>query len=207
MFSTFYGVPFPGCLKEKIVKRRYLTIPVMVLIAFGLTAAGWSETPIPKKKQTALGLYTTAEKAFLMWQLNPEETFILDVRTPEEYFFIGHAPMARHIPVRFLDQHATMVKARPVMTWNSSFVSKVKTYYKTTDKVLIMCRSGGRSAAAVNLLTEAGFTHVYNIIDGFEGDVLKDAQSRDNGKRVKNGWRNTQAPWTYAINPGLVYRP
>lgn len=189
------------------MKRRYLTIPVMVLIAFGLTAAGWSETPIPKKKQTALGLYTTAEKAFLMWQLNPEETFILDVRTPEEYFFIGHAPMARHIPVRFLDQHATMVKARPVMTWNSSFVSKVKTYYKTTDKVLIMCRSGGRSAAAVNLLTEAGFTHVYNIIDGFEGDVLKDAQSRDNGKRVKNGWRNTQAPWTYAINPGLVYRP
>lgn len=33
-----------------------------------------------------------------------------------------------------------------------------------------MCRSGGRSAAAVNLLAGAGFTNVYNITDGMEGD-------------------------------------
>ena len=189
------------------MNRRYRVISIMILVVIGLTAAGWAENPIPKNKQTALGLYTTAEKAFPMWSANPEETFILDVRTLEEYIFVGHAPMARHIPVRFLDQKATMDKARPVMTWNSSFVSKALAYYKTSDKILIMCRSGGRSAAAVNLLAKAGFTRVYNIIDGFEGDVLMNTQSSENGKRVKNGWKNSKAPWTYAIDPGLIYRP
>ena len=33
-----------------------------------------------------------------------------------------------------------------------------------------MCRTGRRSAMAANLLAEAGFSHVYSVIDGFEGD-------------------------------------
>ena len=32
-----------------------------------------------------------------------------------------------------------------------------------------MCRSGNRSAQAVNLLAEVGFRSVYNIMDGMEG--------------------------------------
>jgi hypothetical protein len=39
-----------------------------------------------------------------------------------------------------------------------------------------MCRFGGRSAVAVNLLAEADFTHVYNITDGMEGDMVDDSK-------------------------------
>ena len=53
------------------------------------------------------------------------------------------------------------------------------------------CRSGGRSALAVNALAKAGFTNVYNIIDGFEGDKVAEEGSLYLGKRMKNGWKNS----------------
>lgn len=39
------------------------------------------------------------------------------------------------------------------------------------DLVVLMCRSGDRSSRAANRLAEAGFTHVYSVVDGFEGDL------------------------------------
>jgi hypothetical protein len=57
----------------------------------------------------------------------------------------------------------------------------------------------------VNRLTKAGFKNVYNIFDGFEGDKIKDAESYYDGKRMKNGWRNCGAPWTYDLDPKLLY--
>jgi rhodanese-related sulfurtransferase len=127
-----------------------------------------------------------AEEAFSKWHVDSEKVVVLDVRTPEEYIFVGHAPMARNIPVRFLNQELTAKKRRPVMELNPE---------------------GGRSALAVNLLAEAGFQQVYNVTDGFEGDAVKDPQSYYNGKRVKNGWRNSGAPWTYKLEPNLMYQP
>jgi len=65
-------------------------------------------------------------------------------------------------------------------------------------------RSGGRSAMAVNLMAKEGFTNVYNIIDGMEGDMIKDPENAYHGKRMKNGWKNSGNPWTYQINPEQV---
>jgi hypothetical protein len=70
-----------------------------------------------------------------------------------------------------------------------------------------MCRSGGRSAISVNLLTEAGFKNVYNIIDGMEGDKVEDPESIDHGKRMKNGWKNSGSPWTYTLDPERMRFP
>ena len=53
---------------------------------------------VPEKKKTALGFYVTAQEAYEMWKSNPGQVNILDVRTPEEYIFVGHAEMARNIP-------------------------------------------------------------------------------------------------------------
>ena len=44
---------------------------------------------LPKGKQTVLGLYVTAKEAFAQWKANPEKVKIIDVRTPEEYLFVG----------------------------------------------------------------------------------------------------------------------
>ena len=62
---------------------------------------------------------------------------------------------------------------------------------------MVMCRSGGRSAMAVNMLAEAGFTNVYQITDGMEGDSIDDPLSVFNGQRLRNGWKNSALPWTY----------
>ena len=52
---------------------------------------------------------------------------------------------------------------------------------------------------AVNALAKAGFTNVYNIIDGMEGDMVDDPESTYFGKRMKNGWKNSGLPWTYDV--------
>ena len=77
------------------------------------------------------------------------------------------------------------------------FVSRVQTIAKPDDTLMVMCRSGGRSAIAVNFLAKAGFKHVYNIIDGMEGDVIDDPDCVYAGQRLKNGWKNSGCPWTY----------
>ena len=81
----------------------------------------------------------------------------------------------------------------------SDFVSRVKEVAKPDDTLLVMCRSGGRSAIAVNLLAKAGFTHVYQILDGMEGDAIEDSDSVFAGQRLRNGWKNSGCPWTYNL--------
>jgi rhodanese-related sulfurtransferase len=67
------------------------------------------------------------------------------------------------------------------------------------DKVILMCRSGDRSAVAANSLAAAGFTQVYSQIEGFEGDMSPE------GRRTVNGWKNAGLPWTYRLDKARVY--
>jgi hypothetical protein len=52
-----------------------------------------------------------------------------------------------------------------------------------------------------------GFTNAFNIVDGFEGDVIKDEETYSNGKRMKNGWKNSGSSWIYNLDPKLIYTP
>lgn len=174
-----------------------------LVIVFTLCAAMLFAADIPAKKQTTLGLYVNAQEAFAKWHMDKENVKVLDVRTEGEYLFVGHAPMAVNIPLKFLV--GVNAEGKPLMKQNENFVKEVKTKFNETDVILITCRSGGRSAAAVNLLAENGFTNAYTIYDGFEGDMLKNDDSYNNGKRVLNGWKNSGAPWTYDVDVDLVY--
>jgi rhodanese-related sulfurtransferase len=78
---------------------------------------------------------------------------------------------------------------------------------KPDDIIQVMCRSGGRSAMAVNLLAKAGFKRVFQIIDGMEGDLVQDAESVFQGQRLKNGWKNSGCPWTYKLTPDRMLLP
>jgi len=189
------------------MKRKLLPMFILSWIILFFAASALASSDVPKKKQTVLGLYLTAKEAFSRWHVDSDKVVVLDVRTPEEYIFVGHAPMARNIPVRIFNQQLTAKNRKPAMEPNPGFVPQVRRDYKVSDTILVMCRSGGRSAMAVNLLAEAGFKNVYNITDGFEGDSVKDPQSYFNGKRVKNGWKNSGAPWTYELDPNLMYHP
>jgi rhodanese-related sulfurtransferase len=162
---------------------------------------------LPKEKQTALGLYVTAKEAYEKWRAAPEKVMILDVRTPEELLFVGHAPMAWKIPIAAQKYEWDAEKGKFPMQLLPDFVARVTEVAKPTDTILITCRSGGRSAIAVNLLAKAGFTDVHNIVDGMEGDTVDDPASVFRGQRMKNGWKNSGAPWTYDLSPERMLLP
>ena len=166
-------------------------------------AATVAANEVPKGKQTTLGLYVTAAKAYEMWKASPDKVKIIDVRTPEEYAFVGHPEMSWNIPVSFVSYERKAGKFKYAAKPNKTFVAQVSEIAKPTDVLLVTCRAGGRGAMAVNQLAAAGFRNAYNIVDGIEGDVVDDPQSVYNGKRMKNGWKNS-APWVYDIDPEKV---
>jgi rhodanese-related sulfurtransferase len=158
---------------------------------------------LPKMKQTVLGLYVTAAQAYEMWKDAPDEVKVIDVRTPEEFAFVGHPAMAWNIPVAFVSYQRKGGKFTYAPQMNKDFVDQVGEIARPGDILLVTCRSGGRSAMAVNQLAAAGFTNTYNIVDGIEGDTVVDPESVFHGKRMKNGWKNS-APWVYDVDPEKI---
>lgn len=162
-----------------------------------------ADRQLPKGKQTTLGLYVTAAQAYEKWEAAPDKVKLIDVRTPEEYAFIGHPEMAWNIPFAFVTYHRKDGRTEYGPKINPYLVAEVKEIAELTDTLLLTCRSGDRSAMAVNKLAAAGFKNVYNIIDGFEGDKVTDPESVFYGKRMRNGWKNS-APWVYDIDPEKI---
>jgi rhodanese-related sulfurtransferase len=156
---------------------------------------------IPEGKRTTLGLYVTAKEAYGMWQAAPEDVMILDVRTPEELLFVGHPAMAWKIPVAVQSYAWDEARGQFPMRPLADFVARVQAIAGPEDTICVMCRSGGRSAIAVDMLAKAGFKRAYQVLDGMEGDVIKDADSVFQGQRLKNGWKNSGCPWTYKLTP------
>ena len=187
---------------------KYCLVVLLLSVAFicsGSVVVQATEQRLPKKtKQTVLGKYVTAAEAYDMWLKDPETVGILDVRSPSEYVFVGHAPMAVNIPITFYEWD--MSKGDMIQVDNVQFEAQVSKRFPKNQTLLVMCRSGSRGAKAVNRLSAHGFVDVYNIIDGFEGDKVKDKRSVYIGKRVRNGWKNALLMWTYDLNPEFAYK-
>jgi rhodanese-related sulfurtransferase len=193
--------------EEELMTNRVRILWVVTGVLICLAVNAMADPTIPARKQTSLGLYITAQEAYEAWRKNPEEVKIVDVRTVGEYVFVGHAPMAVNIPLLLLEPEKAYYAKKPQLPLNAKFVEEFGKRYKKTDTLMVICRSGGRSAVAANILAKAGYKNAHTVIDGFEGDKLKVEGSYNNGKRVVNGWKNSGAPWTYDLDPALVYRP
>jgi len=152
------------------------------------------------------GVTVTPPQTLEMWRAAPEQVNIIDVRTPAEYVFVGHAPMARNIPVKFMVNKWDAKARKPVMTPNPDFVADVKKLYKPGDLIVTMCASGKRSAEAARLLKEAGFDRVLNMEGGFDGERGDDRSDHGVGKRIKPGWRGYGLLWTREVDPELFYK-
>ena len=85
--------------------RAWLSLALVAAIGLAATvSASGAETNLPaaapakpelvKEKQTTLGLYVTSREAYAKWKAEPDKVKIIDVRTPEEYLFVGHFAMA-----------------------------------------------------------------------------------------------------------------
>jgi rhodanese-related sulfurtransferase len=160
---------------------------------------------LPDSKHTTPGLYITAAEAGRVLE-DHDSVALIDVRAPSEIMLIGYpTPTAASIPSRIVDPEINEASKEGTykMVKNPDFEAEFQAWLasdaaRDVETLMISCRSGSRSAAAIERLVEAGVDlPIYNMIDGFEGD------KNDDGVRDVNGWRNAGLPWTYEIRDGL----
>ena len=118
-------------------------------------------------------------EAFKFLQDHPQAVFI-DCRSEMEYLFVGHPVGSLHVPWN----------DGPDWEINPHFVGQVRKIASMNRPVLLICRSGQRSISAGQALEQAGFSDVYNVLDGFEGP-LDDRHHRG----TLSGWRMEGLPW------------
>ncbi|MDU0339598.1 rhodanese-like domain-containing protein [Bosea rubneri] len=181
--------------------------PVVPGTAPPANAAAQAQAAIPKAKQTSLGLYMRPREAAETMSRDGARTLFVDVRTRAEMMFTGWAPVIDgHVPfvevTEFWDwddkEGRYKLDANPVFSRDVERLLAAKGLTKN-DRVILMCRSGDRSARAADKLAEAGFTQVYSQYEGFEGDTSS------YGQRTVNGWKNAGLAWTYKPDKAKFY--
>lgn len=105
---------------------------------------------------------------------------LVDVRTAEELKFVGHVPDSLHVAWQ---TGQAMIK-------NPRFLRELEIKAGKQLPIVLLCRSGKRSAEAAKAATSAGFEQVYNILEGFEGNLDPLQRRGDLG-----GWRHRGLPW------------
>lgn len=194
-----------------LLKRIFTPlIAIAILSVFSNAAIAQDWSSLNKKKQTRLGLYLTAEQAYKKTMANMDKILFVDIRTPSELNYLGATTvMDAHVPAVFMDSTAwNDKKHRYKRAENKNFVADIDAALKKkglskTDTVILICRSGKRSATAANKLADNGYTQVYTVVDGYEGDKVKEGENK--GKRMKNGWKNAGLPWTYSLDKDYMY--
>lgn len=126
-----------------------------------------------------------------------EKVILLDVRKPEEWFFIGR-PGANKAGEGA--EYAYKVKFANFK--GKSFLQDVDEIVEDSEidnpTIITICRSGDRSYAAAKLLMTNGYDNVYSVIHGFEGD-----RNSITGYRDVNGWKEEGRPYNpYPYNSG-----
>ncbi len=206
-------------MKRKMIKAAVFSMVLAGSMGVQAQSCGadnnWNKgcdewTDLSSKKQTSLGMYMTAAQAYDYMTKNDEKTLFLDIRTSAELNYLGVADvMDASVPMYFMDRTVWDDKKRRFRReTNKTFVSDVVAQLKKKnltkdDTVILMCRSGKRSAKAVNQLAKVGFTKVYTVVDGYEGDKAKTGKNK--GKRFVNGWKNSGLPWTYSMDRDFMY--
>ena len=136
---------------------------------------------LARVRRAELGLdYAGAVTPREAWQLFQQRAAtLIDVRTRAEFKFVGFVPGSENIEWHGKDEGPL-----------SKFLEELRDTADPDRPILLLCRSSVRSHAAASAATAAGFTRVYNVLEGFEGQL--DAR-RQRGH--VNGWRRAGLPW------------
>jgi rhodanese-related sulfurtransferase len=119
---------------------------VVVIIIVAAVALANPSAPTANQT-TVLPLEISVQEAY---NLREQGTMILDVRTPAEWVE-GHVPGATLIP---LDELPNRLAELP-----------------QDEDIVVICRSGNRSATARDILLNAGFSSVTSVAGGFNNWV------------------------------------
>jgi len=106
-----------------------------------------------------------------------KNTELLDVRTQDEWDNVGR-PDGENLGLK---THFITIVRSPDPAANKEFIEEVKKVIDPNKDLLVMCKAGGRSMMASQLLSQVKINCI-NISDGFEG----------NGEDP--GWKNEGLP-------------
>jgi rhodanese-related sulfurtransferase len=165
---------------------------------------------VPEEQRSKTGLYLLPKQTPAFIKSQNGKVLFLDVRTRAEAQFLGMADG--------VDALVPYVEFQEFMTdWDdtrgfyklepfSDFAPEVGRRLKAkglanNDAIIIICRSGERSARAADLLTSLGYSKVYTVLYGFEGEMS------EKGRRNLNGWKNDGLPWSYELDRSKMYFP
>jgi len=183
-----------------------LTLSLSLSTAF---AGEWDNLHTAKKTKAGLYLHTT--DAYKITTENKDKILFLDVRTKEEVQFLGMATVVdANIPyMQNSDWFDWNEKGKNFkLVPNNEFAAEVARRLASkglgkNDTIIVMCRSGDRSSKAADILTDLGYTKVYSVVEGYEGDMAKDGPNK--GRRMVNGWKNEGLPWSYDLDKNKMY--
>lgn len=199
-------------LNARPAKSLRMALPLALLfLTLSQSAFAVEGKDLPEEKRTKLNLYVTAPEAAALKTQMGDKALFLDIRASAEVMFVGSPTMTDAVVpfVEFprtelsFDEKRGAFKLEP----NTGFEAEVarRLAEKGLDKndvIILLCRSGDRSSRAINQqLADSGYSKVYSVVDGFEGDLSKD------GRRSINGWKNVNLPWTYKMDKSKVYLP
>lgn len=184
---------------------RYFALLAAVSL-LGAASAHAAPEPANPERQTPWKLYADSREAFAMKQDQGGKVLLVDVRDPIEIMFTGFAP-AVDVVVPFMSPNLAkwneqrsvyQVERDPAFADNIAKALADRGLGKDTP-ILLMCRSGGeRGAPSAKELWGKGYANVYVVVDGFEGDTIKDGPQK-NWRRV-DGWKNSGLPWGYTLD-------
>lgn len=186
----------------------------LILLLAANNAYSVDKSVLTKKWQhTPFDLYLNAREAYDMKTSDPNGILLLDVRNQAEIHYTGIPDdVDANIPYRFDSTIWKMKKNGIYGTFkkpkNPDFAAAVEVLINKKEMtkdtpIIIMCASGTRAPFAAKALHEAGFTKVYTQIEGFEGGRAKSGP--DKGKRVVEGWKKENLPWSYDLVPEKMY--
>lgn len=191
--------------------NRY-AICIAIACLAPISAGAFDSGSVPKGKQTKLGQYLDASEADDFVARNKSTTLFLDVRTPAEVAFVGMpAAVDANIPYMVQPEFPVWDAAKNTfkLDTNPDFIPEVRRRLaekglNADSNIVLICRSGDRSAAAANLLAETGYKKVYSVVDGFEGDLASEGPNA--GRRSVNGWKNAGLAWSYKLDKSKMYK-
>ena len=196
------------------MKAKAFLIVILCLI-FGLAGFAFAG------KKAKLAKNVTPRQAYDMMQKD-KSIYVIDVRTPWEFQFVGHIKGAYNIPYNFVSTKFTpkgqtyiyngqakiAKKSRYQWVKNPDFLYYVGKLVKNDKnaKMIIYCRSSHRSPVAADELVKAGYKNVYNMLEGFEGGFGKTPY-----RRLTDGWQHAGLPYQYIdkiknLDPKYTYQ-
>ena len=125
--------------------------------------------------------------AFTELHNNPQAQ-IIDCRTQAEWTYVGIPELSG------IGRHLVKLEWQGLNgQLNDKFVAQIEQNLSKDTPIYILCRSGVRSLAACQPLAASGYTQLFNIRSGFEGDP----DSKGHRGNV-NGWKSEGLPWRQA---------